>query len=146
MTTAPSNTLLWGTANPEGLAESYHGMYLNSLDIRSMVRQVNEANEQGAHIPVLIEHGGAQVGRVVSAWEHNNTLQCVLEMNEQKLHGSIGAEFVRKGVVRDLSLGYSVEIENSQFGITARNKRLTEISVVEKGARHKCHIHAVTKK
>ena len=140
-----TNTLLWGTANPEGLADSYHGVYLNGQDIKSMVEQVNAANRKGEYIPVHIEHCGVGVGRVVSAWEHNNTLQCVLELNGRVLEGSIGSEFVRNGVARDLSLGYSVEMENSKDGIRARNKLLREISVVKQGARHKCHIHAFSK-
>jgi hypothetical protein len=141
----PASTLLWGTANPEGLADSYQGIYLSGRDIKDMVEQVNSANRRGESIPVHIEHCGVGVGRVVSAWEHNNTLQCVLELNERVLEGSIGSEFVRNGVAKDLSLGYSVEMENSKEGIRARNKTLKEISVVKTGARHKCHIHGFSK-
>jgi hypothetical protein len=51
---------------------------------------------------------------------------------------------VRNGICRDLSLGYSVELQNSDSGIKAVRKTLNEISVVKKGARHHCQIHAVT--
>ena len=40
----PRSTLVWGTANPEGLKDSYRGVYLNVDDISSMVEQVGEAN------------------------------------------------------------------------------------------------------
>jgi hypothetical protein len=142
MTRPSRKTLIWGTANPEGLAESYQGIYLNSQDIQSMVAQVNDARSRNEPIPVKIEHGGADVGRVVSAWNYNNTLQCVLELDESTLEGSIGSQFVRDGRIRDLSLGYSCEIEHSKQGLRSRKKGLREISIVKKGARHKCHIHA----
>jgi len=140
------STLLWGTANPEGMGEGYNGIYLSGEDIRSMVEQINEAHKRQEAIPVHIEHAGVGVGRVISAWEHNKTLQCVLEMDESILEGAIGTEFVRQGIVKDISLGYSVDMEHSKTGrgFKASNKRLKEISVVKKGARHKCHIHAVT--
>jgi len=141
-----ANTLIWGTANPEGLANSYNGVYLNREDIASMVTQVNAANSSGEPIPVHLEHKGIQLGHVVSAWEHNGTLQCVLELNERVLEGSISKEFVRSGIVKDLSLGYSVDMQQSKkHGIKTNNKILKEISMVKTGARRHCHIHAFSK-
>ena len=61
--------LVWGTANPEGLKDSYRGVYLNRSDIAGMVEQVQASNARGAPIPVKLEHAGAPMGRVVSAWE-----------------------------------------------------------------------------
>jgi hypothetical protein len=140
------NTLIWGTANPEGLANSYNGVYLNKEDITSMVSQVRTANNIGEPIPVHLEHKGVQLGHVVSAWEHNGTLQCVLELNERVLEGSISKEFVRSGIVKDLSLGYSVDMQQSKKeGIKTNNKILREISMVKQGAQRHCHIHAFTK-
>ena len=142
-----ATTLLWGTANPEGLKDTYRGVYLNSSDIRSMVEQVSQANACGQVIPVMIEHSGVSLGRVVSAWENRGTLECVLEINERVLEGSIGAEFVRTGVCKDLSLGYTVEMAQSKTGqIQSRQKKLNEISIVVKGARNKCNVHGVSKK
>lgn len=144
---ATSHSLLWGTANPEGLKDSYRGVYLNSSDIKSMVEQVSQANAQGAGIPVKLEHSGIALGRVVSAWESRGTLECVLEINERVLEGSIGAEFVRSGICKDLSLGYTVEMAQSGTGqVHARKKRLNEISIVVKGARQKCNVHGISKK
>jgi len=139
-------TLLWGTANPEGMENEYRGIFLNKSDIRSMVQQVEEANRSARKIPVHLEHKGVPVGHVVSAWEHSDTLQCVLELDESVFEGSIGSEFVRNGICNELSLGYSVDLQNSAKGMMAVNKTLKEISVVKKGARHHCQIHAVTSK
>ena len=142
-----ASSLLWGTANPEGLKDSYRGVYLNTSDIRSMVEQVAQANAQGSSIPVKLEHSGISLGRVVSAWESKGTLECVLEINERVLEGSIGAEFVRSGVCKDLSLGYTVEMAQSSTGqVQARRKKLNEISIVVKGARQKCNVHGISKK
>jgi hypothetical protein len=140
-----TTTLLWGTANPEGMSNDYQGIYLNKDDIQSMVRQVEAANRRAEKIPVHLEHKGVPVGHVVSAWAHNDTLQCVLQLNENTLEGSIGSEFVRKGICNELSLGYTVELKNSDNGqMKVANKMLKEISVVKKGARNHCHIHAVS--
>lgn len=139
-----TKTLLWGTANPEGMGPDYNGVYLTSVDVRHMVDQINETRAEGKAIPVHIEHKGIQVGNVVSAWEHNNTLQCVLELNETVLEGAIGGEFVRSGICKDLSLGYTVDMQHSKTSngkIRVNNKRLKEISIVRKGARKNCHIH-----
>lgn len=144
---AASSSLLWGTANPEGLKDSYRGVYLNASDIRSMVEQVEQANARGSSIPVKLEHSGIALGRVVSAWESRGTLECVLEINERVLEGSIGAEFVRSGICKDLSLGYTVEMAQSSTGqMQARRKKLNEISIVVKGARQKCNVHGISKK
>jgi hypothetical protein len=139
-----TRTLLWGTANPEGMENNYRGIFLNKQDIKSMVQQVEEANSQARKIPVHLEHKGVRVGHVVTAWAHRDTLQCVLELDEHILEGSIGSEFVRNGICNELSLGYSVDLQNSDSGIRAVKKTLNEISVVKKGARHHCQIHAVT--
>jgi hypothetical protein len=140
-------TLLWGTANPEGFKDSYRGVYLNSSDVASMVEQVSDANRRGESIPVKLEHTGVPLGRVVSAWESQGKLECVLELNERLLEGSISAEFVRAGVCKDLSLGYTVEMAQSKTGlIQSRRKKLNEISIVVKGARNKCNVHGISKK
>ena len=143
----PGTTLLWGTANPEGLDPDYHGVYLTSTDVTSMVQQINDATGRGERIPVHIEHKGVGVGHVVSAWEHDRTLQCALELDERILEGAIGSEFVRAGICRDLSLGYSVDMSHSKVnkGLHMGKKKLKEISIVKKGARSKCHIHGCDK-
>ena len=139
--------LVWGTANPEGLKDSYRGVYLNAGDVRSMVDQVSDANFRGQSIPVKLEHSGGCLGRVVSAWESRGTLECVLEIDERLLEGSIGAEFVRSGVCKDLSLGYTVDMVQSKTGkVHSLRKKLNEISLVVKGARKKCNVHGISKR
>lgn len=139
------NTLVWGTANPEGLKDSYKGIYLNASDVTSMVEQVAAANARGESIPVKLEHTGVNLGRVVSAWENQGKLDCVLEINERVLEGSISAEFLRAGICQDLSLGYTVTMEQSKNGgAQSRKKRLDEISIVVKGARNKCKVHGMS--
>lgn len=143
---ASNNILIWGTANPEGMSDTYKGVYLNQSDVSGMISQVNAANKRGEHIPVKIEHCGLSLGRVVSAWENNGSMECVLELNEKLLEGSIGAEFIRSGICKDLSLGYTMDLEQSKSGWNSRKKTLNEISLVKKGARKKCHIHGFTDK
>ena len=141
-----ASTLVWGTANPEGLKDTYRGIYLNTGDIRSMIEQVSTANAQGNGIPVKLEHTGVPLGRVVSAWENKGTMECVLEINERVLEGSISAEFVRTGICKDLSLGYTVEMEQSHTGsMQSRKKKLNEISIVVKGARKRCNVHGFSR-
>ena len=137
--------LLWGTANPEGL-ESSQGVYLSDSDIRNIVGQIEKAYACTKPIPVHIEHKGVAVGHVVSAWEHDRTLECVLELDRRVLEGDIGGEFVKNRVCRDLSLGYTVTMRKDKAGdLIVEGKELKEISVVKKGARDKCHIHGFTK-
>jgi len=141
------NTLVWGTANPEGLKDTYRGVYLNTNDISSMIQQVGDANHRGTPIPVKLEHTGVNMGKVVSAWENKGMLECVLEINEKVLEGSISAQFLRSGICKDLSLGYTVEMEQSSTGkLQSRRKKLNEISVVVKGARRNCNVHGISKK
>ena len=111
-----------------------------------MIEPVSAANARGKGIPVKLEHTGVPLGRVVSAWENRGTMECVLEINERVLEGSISAEFVRTGICKDLSLGYTVEMEQSQSGcMQSRKKKLNEISIVVKGARKRCNVHGFSR-
>ena len=143
-----ASSLVWGTANPEGLSDSYRGVYLSGGDISSMIEQVGAANSSGVGIPVKLEHAGVTLGRVVSAWENKGRLECVLEIDERVLEGSIGAEFIRAGVCKDLSLGYTVEMDQSKTtgSMQSRRKKLNEVSIVVKGARNKCNVHGISKR
>ena len=49
---------------------------------------------------------------------------------------------MRTGICKDLSLGYTVTMEQSKNGpMQSRTKRLNEISIVVKGARKRCNVH-----
>ena len=50
------------------------------------------------------------------------------------------------GMCKDLSLGYNVSMENSKTGVRVKRKFISEISIVKKGARAKCHIHGIAQK
>ena len=138
----PTETLIFATANPVGI-EDHHGLYLNPTDIRDMVAQIEMARMQGAPIPVKLEHVGMAIGTVVSGWESGGALDCVLAIDNSKFEGSVGSELVRAGLCKDLSLGYTVSLENSKQGIRAKSKQLLEISIVKLGARPNCKIHGV---
>ena len=63
--------LVYGTCNPEGYGdEGYEGLYLTDADIREITPTM-------AGVPVKIQHRGTDVGRVISAWMHEVTLQFV---------------------------------------------------------------------
>lgn len=137
------HTLLWGTANPEGM-QDYHSIYLNQQDISDVIGQINEAGARSKKIPVHMEHKGIEIGHVVSAWEHGGKLECVLALDNKVLEGSFGSEFVRQGIIKDLSLGYDVSLEHSGAGVKVGRVKIKEISIVKKGARPRCHIHGVS--
>lgn len=141
-----ADTLIWGTANPEGLADTYNGIYLNASDIKDVVDQIDQCNRRGESIPVHVEHTGIPMGRVVSAWEHNGRLECVLSLDNKVFEGTLGTELVCNGMCKDLSLGYTVDLANSKTrGFDVKRKFIKEISIVKKGARKNCHIHGVSK-
>ena len=95
-------------------------------------------------VPEGVESADVEQELLVSAWEHAGKLECVLSLDNQVLEGAIGSEFVRSGICRDLSMGYTLSLEQSDAGIKVGKKFLKEISVVKKGARPSCHIHGVS--
>jgi hypothetical protein len=134
--------LVYGVSNPEGV-DNENSIYITKSDVPDIIKQVDEANLSGKHIPVRIEHKGVDVGKVVSAWEFNGKIECILDINEKILEGSLGSEFVRQGLTKDLSMGYDVNIDNSKNSkMRVKSKKLREISIVKKGYRHGCHIKA----
>ena len=129
---------IYGTLNPPGEDNSYNGLYFTKRDIDDCIQQ-NKL--QG--VPVKIEHKGIDVGRVIRAWKNSTgAIDCVMEVNENVFEGAIVSKFVDQGVTRELSLGYTVEMQNSGNGICTGKKHIVEVSIVKKGAREKCFIHA----
>ena len=121
-----------GTCNPAGESGDYVGVYLNDADID---RVVNSGDLIGK--PVLLEHQGDGVGRVVSCWKYNNKLDILVELEREDFLGKLAGSCVASGCVRDFSLGYKMTMSaNREFG----EKRMVEVSLVKKGARHDCHI------
>ena len=133
--------LIYGTANPSGEEESFMGVYLKRSDITEFVN-----NNSLLNLPLKIEHTDTQVGTVISAWEHNNRLDCVIRIDDDNIDGVFAKEFVRNGLCPELSLSYSVTMQHSKEGLSGEKKELLEISLVKRGARDGCHIHAFSKK
>lgn len=127
--------LVYGTANPVGYGtNSYEGFYLTNDDINTITPTM-------VGIPVKIEHKGGSVGEVISAWKHNGRMDLILRIDDAGIESEFGKEFVKRGICKDLSLGYSVQMSKSAAGfIRACNKKVLEVSLVKTGARDDCHI------
>lgn len=129
--------LVYGTCNPAGESEAHAGVYLRSSDISGLV-------QSGAllGLPVKIEHTGVSVGRVVSAWEHANRLDCVFRIDEHSIDSIFAQEFVKSRQCPELSLSYSVVMQHSKDGLlSGSRKEPIEVSIVKRGARNDCKIH-----
>ena len=133
--------LLVGTANPAGEASSYNGLYFRQDELAAMVRT---GDLHG--VDVKAEHTGSTIGTVVSTFlSPCGALQCVLQLDDS-VEGAIAGGLVRDGIAADLSMGYAVDVRNSDTStgrrLVAGNKKTLEISLVRKGARDGCHIRA----
>ena len=130
--------LVLGVCNPKGESNAYNGLYLRDSEIQRMVEQ------KSLHgLPVRTEHGNGDIGTIVSTFlRDDGSLQCLLALQNRDLHDQIAQGFVRDGVALELSLGYSVDIQQSQNKLQAVQKNVLEVSLVKKGARHGCHILA----
>ena len=132
--------LVFGTCNPAGESSSHQGVYLRKDDIASLVNS-------GAllHLPVKIEHMGTPVGRVVSAWEHGDRLDCVFRIDNNSIDSIFAQEFVKSRRCPELSMAYAVTMKNSKDGcLTGGEKDMIEISIVRAGARDDCLIRGFT--
>jgi hypothetical protein len=65
-----------------------------------------------------------------------------MELSKSSLPACLAQGFVRDGLALDLSLGYTVDIQNTDNNLQAIEKRIVEVSLVRKGARKGCHITA----
>lgn len=136
---------VWGTANPTGEAdESYRGLYLRHRDIDAFIQEMPGK-------PVKVEHAGPCVGTVVHAWRNRSSgLDCILEINRRDtVDGSVIASLINDRCARELSLGYRVRMDMSGAkedgtGTAHLEKEIVEVSIVKKGMRPDCHIHAYT--
>ena len=129
--------LVYGTCNPAGENDAHTGVYLRKADISQLVRT-------GAllDLPVKIEHAGIPVGRVVSAWEHADRLDCVFRINDDSIDSIFAQEFVKHKKCPELSLSYQVTMQHSKDGLlSGGGKELIEVSIVRQGARNDCKIY-----
>ena len=129
--------LVFGTCNPAGESSAHQGVYLRKDDISDLVR-----TNARVDLPVKIEHVGQPVGRIVSAWQHGDRLDCVFKIDNSSIDGVCAQEFVWTRKCPELSLSYAVTMQNSrETGLTGGGKDMIEVSIVKSGARDNCHIH-----
>jgi phage head maturation protease len=127
--------LIAGVCNPQGECSGYNGLYLTGEELVDLA-----ATMRGT--PVKAEHTGAVLGTVVSGYvASDGALNCVVRLDET-LEGEIVRGLVRDGVAADFSLGYNVDVAQSDKRLVAGKKTLLEVSVVRRGARQGCHIMA----
>ena len=131
--------LLWGTVNPDGEENTHTGVLLRQRDIEEIAQHQSLVGK-----PVKLEHKGDSVGRVLSAWQHGNRLDCILQI-DNNVSGLFAQNFISSGKCRELSLGYTIEMQHSDGQIKGGKKNVVEISIVKKGARHECDIRGFTK-
>ena len=94
-------------------------------------------------IPVKTEHAGSEVGHVLTSFvDDKDNRNCIMELNKSSLAACLAQGFVRDGLALDLSLGYTVDIQNTDSNMQAKEKNIVEVSLVRKGARRGCHITA----
>lgn len=68
-------------------------------------------------------------------------MDLVVEIDEKLLQGAFASEFVKRRICRDFSLGYSMQMSADSNGrVVAGSKKILEVSIVKKGARHGCKI------
>jgi hypothetical protein len=130
--------LIMGVCNPTGEDDTYNGLYMTAAELQAIVRE-NKMRD----LPVKTEHAGSEVGRVVTSFlDARGNLNCVMQLGTSSIPASLAQGFVRDGLALDLSLGYTVDIQNTDSKMQAKEKKLVEVSLVRKGARRGCHITA----
>ena len=134
--------LICGTVNqPPITDEAYAGVYLSQRDdVPSLVRSL-----QGT--PLQVEHNGtACVGKVLQGWTDPATkaIWALAEIDVSTASGAFAAAAVERGAFREFSLGYTSKLcrDDTTGRLEARDKRITELSIVKTGARPDCRIHA----
>jgi hypothetical protein len=130
--------LIMGVCNPTGEKDTYNGLYMTATELSEIVRDSKMRN-----LPVKTEHVGSEVGHVVTSFlDASGNLNCVMQLSTASIPASLAQGFVRDGLALDLSLGYTVDIQNTDSKLHAREKKIVEVSLVRKGARRGCHITA----
>ena len=130
--------LVLGVCNPRGEADSYNGLYFRQAELSDMV-----ASKELHGLPVRTEHGTGDIGNIISTYVRSDGgLQCLMELKNRDLHDQIAQGFVRDGVALELSLGYTVDVKQTDDRLKATSKSVLEVSLVKKGARSGCHILA----
>lgn len=129
--------LIYGVANPAGEHGNYNGLYLRDVEIDDMIKKGSLKGK-----PVKIEHRGVDIGKIISAFKDDKKqLVCVIEVSDHEIEGAIAQEWIKDNTIKDLSLGYTVDIDKKEDRLKAVGKNVMEVSLVKKGARENCHIY-----
>lgn len=129
--------LVAGVCNPTGERDGYNGLYLTASELRDVAKSMRGT-------PVKAEHSGAALGCVVSSFvDAFGALQCVVRIDDS-LEGEITRGLVRDGIASDFSLGYTVDVSQSDRQLKAGKKHVLEVSLVRRGARAGCHVYSYT--
>ena len=108
-----------GVCNPTGEKDTYNGLYMTATELSEIVRDSKMRN-----LPVKTEHAGSEVGRVLTSFlDAGGNLHCVMELGAASLPACLAQGFVRDGLTLDLSLGYTVDIQNTDNSLQARQKQ-----------------------
>ncbi len=133
--------LVCGCINPPPVTDpEYSGVFFSVKD--DMPAQA--ASMGGT--PLLVEHSTKKVGSVVSAWTGpNGSMYALAEIDVRSPGGAVAAELVRKGGLRELSMGYTQTMMrcNKTGGFKPVRKQIREVSLVKKGARPGCLISQI---
>jgi len=133
--------LLCGCINPPPVSDpEYEGVYFSVKD--DMAAQA----AQLSGTPVLVEHSTKKVGSIVSAWTSSNgSMYALAEIDVKSPGGAVAAEYVRKGGLGQLSMGYVQTmtkcVKTGKF--KPHHKSIKEVSLVRQGARPGCLISQI---
>ena len=130
--------LFCGCINPPPVTDpNYDGVYFSVKDDMKA-----QAASMGG-TPLLVEHSTKKVGSIVSAWTGSNgSMYALAEIDVKSPGGAVAAEFVKKGGLGELSMGYTQTMRKcaKTGNFKPVYKTIREVSLVKKGARPGCLI------
>lgn len=123
-----------GTAHPPPSANPRTIADFNAAEIATTARSLDLSKD----LPVLVEHEGGPRGTVLSSWEGpRGELRIMAKVDDPEAERQL-----HSGELSELSLGTFV----TEVGTKVCRKRVQEVSLVEKGARHNCIIDYIDDK
>lgn len=125
-----------GCVHPEGESEEYDGLYFRQNEMQTLASDL-------VGLPIYVEHmEDHKVGDVVHAWVGDDK-RCytMLETSGEHFPGILAGRMLHHGLCGDLSLGHTCKVDNSVNRVI--EKKPTEVSICEKGARENTHIYGV---
>lgn len=124
-----------GCANPVGREVGYNGFELDNADVRIACKEI-------VGKPILIEHQGAPVGVVESAWvAQDGRMMVVGATDETNPRGLFAKNLLVDQAFTELSLGSTARVDTDTLDV--RDKHFHELSLVEKGLREGTEIESL---